>query len=113
MEDIDILDADYEEEYDGDPSRSLQKELDSNYERETRLKRYKRFQEPVSEDREPMPEWSIHLLKQIQQQKDRNHHELLMIERGQKALTEDKKIGKNELIKPSTSLIQEKLESSK
>ena len=48
MEEIDILDADsepdiymdpnadYDEEYDGDPSNSLQKELDSNYERETR-----------------------------------------------------------------------------
>jgi len=46
--------ADYDEQYDGDPTNSLQRELDSNYEREARLKRYKRIQEPSDEDDEPI-----------------------------------------------------------
>jgi len=93
VKDIDIFDADsdiytdqnpdYDENYDGDPTNSLQKEVDSNYEHKTRLKRYKRIQEPISkesdEDDEPIS-IPTPILEQIEQEKAQRKNERLSIQ---------------------------------
>ena len=82
--------ADYDEQYDGVPTNSLQKELDSNYERETRLKRYKRIQEPSDEDDElisiPTP-----ILEQIEQEKAQRQNERLSIQQDKEILARREK----------------------
>src|SRR5215831_10709864 len=102
LEDIDILDAgtepdiymdpnaDYDEQYDGVPTNSLQKELDSNYEREARLKRYKRIQEPSDEDDEPISIPTV-ILEQIEQEKAQRQNERLSIQQDKEILARRKK----------------------
>src|SRR5215831_11678974 len=73
-----------------DPCNSLQKESDSNYERETRLKRSKRIQEPSDEDDEPIS-IPAPILEQIEQEKTQRQNERLSIQQDKEILARREK----------------------
>jgi hypothetical protein len=65
--------------------------VDSNYERETRLKRYKRIQEPSDEDYEPIS-IPTPILEQIEQEKAQRQNERLSIQQDEEILADVKSI---------------------
>ena len=64
--------------------------MDSNYEREARLKRYKRIQEPSDEDDEPISIPTV-ILEQIEQEKAQRQNERLSIQQDKEILARREK----------------------